>query len=110
MNLFELFIKEIIDLDILYRENIINFSNEFKESFYKNNIEDNVNVNLINLFLVFFEKIIILINQEVNNIVLDCDENFELYLSIYENEKESIFSSINKILKKTIDENLIKRI
>jgi hypothetical protein len=108
MNLFELFIKEIIDLDILYREKIINFSNEFKESFYKNNIEDNVNVNLINLFLVFFEKIIILINQEVNNIVLDCDENFNLYLSIYENEKESIFSSINKILKKTINENAIK--
>jgi hypothetical protein len=108
MNLFELFIKEIIDLDILYREKIINFSNEFKESFYKNNIEDNVNVNLINLFLVFFEKIIILINQEVNNIVLDCDENFNLYLSIYENEKESIFSSINKILKKTINEKAIK--
>ena len=108
MNLFELFIKEIIDLDILYRENIINFSNEFKESFYKNNIEDNVNINLINLFLVFFEKMIILINQEVSNIVIDCDENFELYLSIYENEKESIFSSINKILKKTIDENAVK--
>ena len=108
MNIFELFMKEIIDLDILYRENIINFSNEFKESFYKNNIEDNVNVNLINLFLVFFEKIIILINQELNNIVLDCDVNFKLFLSIYENEKEFIFSTINKLLKKTIDENLIK--
>jgi hypothetical protein len=44
----------------------------------------------------------------VNNIVLDCDENFNLYLSIYENEKESIFSSINKILKKTINEKAIK--
>ena len=108
MNIFELFMKEIIDLDILYRENIINFSNEFKESFYKNNIEDNVNVNLINLFLVFFEKIIILIDQELNNIVLDCDVNFKLFLSIYENEKEFIFSTINKLLKKTIDENLIK--
>ena len=105
MNLFDVFVKEIIDLDILSREQIIIFSNEFKENFYRINIEDNDNINIINLFLDFFNKIILLINQDLNNIVLDCNEDYELYLSIYEKNKNKLFSDVNDILLKTVDLN-----
>ena len=105
MNLFDVFVKEIIDLDILSREQIIIFSNEFKENFYRINIEDNDNINIINLFLDFFNKIILLINQDLNNIVLDCNEDYELYLLIYEKNKNKLFSDINNILLKTVDLN-----